>query len=51
MATKSKIEWTQSTWNPVRGCTRVLKVAASVTPNESLLGFQKRVWLMKVLRK
>ena len=23
MATKSKIEWTQSTWNPVRGCTRV----------------------------
>lgn len=23
MATKSKIEWTHSTWNPVRGCTRV----------------------------
>ena len=23
MATKSKIEWTQSTWNPIRGCTRV----------------------------
>ncbi len=23
MATKSNIEWTQSTWNPVRGCTRV----------------------------
>ena len=23
MATKSKIEWTQSTWNPVRGCARV----------------------------
>lgn len=23
MATKSKIEWTQSTWNPVRGCSRV----------------------------
>ena len=23
MATKSEIEWTQSTWNPVRGCTRV----------------------------
>lgn len=23
MATKSAIEWTQSTWNPVRGCTRV----------------------------
>lgn len=23
MAAKSKIEWTQSTWNPIRGCTRV----------------------------
>ncbi|MCG8624838.1 MAG: phage Gp37/Gp68 family protein, partial [Proteobacteria bacterium] len=24
MATQSsKIEWTESTWNPVRGCTRV----------------------------
>ena len=23
MATKSKIEWTQSTWNPIRGCTRI----------------------------
>ena len=23
MATKSTIEWTQSTWNPIRGCTRV----------------------------
>ena len=23
MATKSAIEWTESTWNPVRGCTRV----------------------------
>ena len=23
MATKSAIEWTESTWNPIRGCTRV----------------------------
>ena len=23
MAIQSKIEWTESTWNPVRGCTRV----------------------------
>lgn len=23
MATKSKIEWTESTWNPVTGCTKV----------------------------
>ncbi|MFZ0980939.1 MAG: phage Gp37/Gp68 family protein [Candidatus Acidiferrales bacterium] len=23
MATKSKIEWTDTTWNPVRGCTKV----------------------------
>ena len=23
MAAKSAIEWTQSTWNPIRGCTRV----------------------------
>lgn len=22
MATESKIEWTESTWNPIRGCTR-----------------------------
>ena len=22
-AQSSKIEWTESTWNPVRGCTRV----------------------------
>lgn len=24
-SSKSKIEWTESTWNPVRGCTRVSK--------------------------
>ncbi len=23
MATKSHIEWTESTWNPVTGCTKV----------------------------
>src|SRR3982751_945593 len=23
MGTKSKIEWTESTWNPVTGCTKV----------------------------
>lgn len=23
MATKSKIEWTETTWNPVRGCTKI----------------------------
>lgn len=23
MATKSKIEWTESTWNPVTGCTKI----------------------------
>jgi protein gp37 len=23
MATKSKIEWTDTTWNPVRGCTKI----------------------------
>lgn len=23
MSTNSKIEWTEATWNPVRGCTRV----------------------------
>src|SRR5882724_875370 len=23
MATKTKIEWTDTTWNPVRGCTKV----------------------------
>ena len=34
MATQfSKIEWTESTWNPVRGCTRVSEAVGSVTPN------------------
>ena len=23
MSTKSAIEWTQSTWNPVTGCTKI----------------------------
>ena len=23
MAEKSKIEWTDATWNPVRGCTKI----------------------------
>ena len=23
MAEKSKIEWTESTWNPVTGCTKI----------------------------
>ena len=23
MASKSKIEWTESTWNPMTGCTKV----------------------------
>ena len=23
MSDKSKIEWTDATWNPVRGCTKV----------------------------
>lgn len=23
MATKSSIEWTESTWNPVTGCTKI----------------------------
>src|SRR6266581_595191 len=23
MATKTKIEWTDTTWNPVRGCTKI----------------------------
>ena len=23
MATKTKIEWTDATWNPVRGCTKI----------------------------
>ena len=23
MVTQTKIEWTESTWNPVRGCSRV----------------------------
>jgi protein gp37 len=23
MALKSKIEWTESTWNPITGCTKI----------------------------
>ena len=47
MATKSNIEWTQSTWNPIRGVLVFLKGVSFVTPNESLLGFQEKVLLMK----
>jgi hypothetical protein len=28
---KSKIEWTDATWNPVRGCTAQLKVLAMLS--------------------
>lgn len=28
MAANSSIEWTDATWNPVRGCTRIGKKAA-----------------------
>ncbi len=26
MGSKSKIEWTESTWNPVTGCTKISDV-------------------------
>ena len=47
MATKSKIEWTQSTWNPVRGCTRVSEGCRFAMLNELLPDFLERAWHTK----
>ena len=35
MSDRSKIEWTDSTWNPVRGCTKVSPAVLIVTPRLS----------------
>ena len=38
MSDKSKIEWTDATWNPVRGCTRSARAASTATPRPSPSG-------------
>jgi protein gp37 len=34
MAGKSSIEWTEATWNPVTGCSKISPVAKAVTQTE-----------------
>ena len=36
MALGSTIEWTESTWNPVTGCTRISAGCRLYTPNTTL---------------
>ncbi|WP_228411744.1 DUF5131 family protein [Entomomonas moraniae] len=36
MATKSKIEWTERTWNPIVGCT---KVSPGCNPFQAISGY------------
>ena len=38
MSDKSSIEWTEATWNPVTGCTKVSPGCATVTQKHSLSG-------------
>ncbi len=51
MATKSNIEWTQSTWNPIRGCTRVSEGCRYCYAERIAARFSKKGLLMKDLQK
>ncbi len=35
---KYSIEWTEQTWNPVTGCTKVVRVVSSAMRRSLLLG-------------
>ena len=39
MANATTIEWTDATWNPVTGCTKISKAATIVTRRGSPNGF------------
>jgi protein gp37 len=41
MGEKSDIEWTDATWNPVAGCTKISPGVKIATPNAWLLGLKK----------
>ncbi len=51
MATKSAIEWTQSTWNPVRGCTRVSEGCRYCYAERIAARFSKRGYAYEELAK
>lgn len=56
MATKSKIEWTEATWNPVTGCTRVSAgcdncYAATLTKRLAAMGQDKYKGLIDPKKK
>jgi len=34
MSLQSKIEWTEATWNPVRGCVKISPGNELTNPNE-----------------
>ena len=40
MAEKSSIEWTDATWNPVRGCTNIAPAVSTATPKYSRKDFR-----------
>ncbi len=47
---KSKIEWTESTWNPVSGCDKISKGCENCYAERMAIRLQsmgyKRVWKM-----
>jgi protein gp37 len=43
VADRYKIEWTDATWNPVRGCTKVVLIAKH--------GLADRIWQSVIRRE
>ena len=39
MADSTAIEWTDATWNPVTGCTKISAGATTAMPNDSPSAF------------
>lgn len=38
---KTKIEWTEASWNPISGCTKVSEDVVTVMPNDSPTDFRR----------